>query len=130
MPAIALGLDEVATEATLDGGRHDAEVVLVDAPVEPSDLDTLLAAAFDDPDGGVDGGETALVVAALWVDEEVLHVDDDEDRLGRVDHDTAVVADSIVGVDDEFLVGATRKIEALCVGHIQPLVIAAERDRL
>jgi len=39
-----------------------------------------------------------------------------------------VVADSIVGVDDELALGATRKVKALRRDVVEPLVVSAKGD--
>jgi len=59
------------------------------------------------------------------VDEEVLHVDDDEEGLVRVNDDAAVVADAVIGVDDEFVGAAAGEVEAAGGGVVVPLVVAA-----
>lgn len=87
MPADACERSSVATKTSLHSRRHDAKVVLVDAPVEPSDLDAFLAAALDDFEGRLDCCDAFLMIAASGVDEVVLHVDNDEDGLLRVLHD-------------------------------------------
>jgi hypothetical protein len=59
------------------------------------------------------------------VDEVVLHVDDNEERLLRVDQNTTVVANAVVGVEGDLALAAARQIEALGLGVVEPLVVAA-----
>ena len=125
MPAVALFVGEGFVEPAGDGRGHDFHVVVVDAPVQPAELYALLSALFNHRDEGFDGFDAFRVVAEGRVDEEVLHVDDDEQGLGRIDHDAAVVADAVVGVEDEFAGAAAGEVEAAGRGVVEPLVIAA-----
>jgi hypothetical protein len=59
------------------------------------------------------------------VNEVVLHIDDDEECALRVDQNTAVVADAIVGIEGDLALAAARQIEALGLGVVEPLVVAA-----
>jgi hypothetical protein len=59
------------------------------------------------------------------VDKVVLHVDDDEQSALRVDQNAAVVADAIVGVESDLALAAAGQIEALGLGVVEPLVVAA-----
>lgn len=72
--------------------------MVIDAPVAPEDLNALFAAFLNDLEHGVDSCDTSRVVVVHGVDEEVLHVNHDQDRLGGVDGAPTVVANSIVGV--------------------------------
>jgi hypothetical protein len=102
VPAVALVLSQVAVEAAGDGGRHDLEIVVGDAPVQPAALDTKLLALFNDLEQGLDGSDAAGVVVVHGVDEEVLHVDNDQDGGGGVNGNASVV-------DDTMLAGLVRE---------------------
>lgn len=125
VPAVALLVREGLVEAARDGGRHGAQVGVVDAPVQPADLDAFSSAFLDDADEGLDGFDAFAVVVEGGVDEVVLHVDHDEQGFVRVDHDAAVVADTIVGVKGDFASAAAGEVEAFGFGVVEPLVVAA-----
>lgn len=88
VPAVAKSLCPVVAEATLDSWWHHFEVMLVDAPVEPCDLDAFLAASLDHIESWLDRCDSACVVTTFRVYEVVLHIDDDQDCFGWIDHDT------------------------------------------
>jgi hypothetical protein len=59
------------------------------------------------------------------MDKVVLHIDYNQESPLRVDQNAAVVADAIVGVEGDLALAATRQIEALGLGVVEPLVVAA-----
>lgn len=65
------------------------------------------------------------MVVEVGVDEVVLHVDDDEESALRVDQNTSVVANAIVGIEGDLALAAARQVEALGLGVVEPLVVAA-----
>ena len=125
MPSAAFLVCSTLVEAAGNGGRHDLEVVVCDPPVQPADLYALFPALFEDVDERLHGCDALAVVVEVRVDEVVLHVDDDEKSALRVDQNTAVVADAIVGVEGDLALAAARQIEALGLGIVEPLVVAA-----
>jgi hypothetical protein len=125
VPSTALLVCHAFVEATGDGGRHDLEVMVGDAPVQPADLDALGPALLENFDERLHGRDALAVVVEVWVDKVVLHVDDDEQSALRVDQNAAVVADAIVGVESDLALAAAGQIEALGLGVVEPLVVAA-----
>ena len=121
---------ERLVESSGHGRRHDFEVIFVDAPVQPADLYAFPSALLDHIDQGLDRLDALRVVAEGWMDEEVLHVDNDKERLGRVDLDAAVVADAIVGVDYQSFGSTTREVEAASGRVVEPLIVTAYKKRV
>lgn len=60
--------------------------------------------------------------------EIILHIDDDQDGLSRVDGAAPVVADTVVGIENQFSRGAAREVEAFRRDVVVPLVVAAKGD--
>ncbi|KUI60474.1 hypothetical protein VP1G_07672 [Cytospora mali] len=87
---ILVGCDDGLREAPRHPRRHRRQVRVLQPPVQPDDLDAGLAAVLDGRQQRGDGGEAVRVRTAGWVEEEVLHVDDDEDGLGWGDQDVGV----------------------------------------
>lgn len=130
MPAVTFLVAERLVESSGHGGRHDFEIVFVDAPVQPADLYAFPSAFLDHPDQGLDRLDALRVVAEGRMDEEVLHVDNDKEGFGRVDLDAAVVADAVVGVDYQSFGSAAREVEAASGRVVEPLVVTACRERV
>ena len=125
MPSTAFLVSSVPIEAASDGRRHDLQVVVGDTPVQPAHLYALFPALLEDSDERLDGRDALVVVVEVWVDEVVLHVDDDEQSALRVDQDPTVVADAIVGVESDLALAAARQVEALGLWVVEPLVVTA-----
>jgi GTP:adenosylcobinamide-phosphate guanylyltransferase len=125
VPSTAFLVCHAFVEATGNGGRHDLEIVVGDAPVQPADLYALGPALLEDFDERLHGRDALAVVVEVWVDKVVLHVDDDEQSALRVDQNAAVVADAIVGVEGDLALAAARQIEAFGFRVVEPLVVAA-----
>lgn len=125
MPPTAFLVCHALVEAAGDCGRHDLEVMVGDSPVQPADLYALFPALLEDVDEWLHGRDALAVVVEVWVDKVVLHVDDDEQSALRVDQNTSVVADAIVGVESDLALAAARQIEAFGLGVVEPLVVAA-----
>jgi len=77
IPSNASHLGAVTAKTSLNSGRHDTEIILVDSPVEPNDLDVFFAASLNDLESRLNCCDAFFVVAAGWVDEVVLHVDNE-----------------------------------------------------
>ena len=142
MPAMPMGSDSRLGESTQHCWRHSAKVPLVNSPVEPCYLDAVVSAALNDFQGWLYSLQPFSVIAAIRVNEEVLHIHHYQDSpvncqymtcvlgqshtmgdpLVRINGTTAVVADAIVGIDAQSSVGATREIEAFGDGIKDPLV--------
>jgi hypothetical protein len=125
VPSAALFVRPAFVEATGDGRRHNLQIVVRDAPVQPADLNALLPALFEDLDERFDGLDALAVVVKDGVNKVVLHVDDDKQGAVGIDQDTAVVADAIVGVEGDLALAPAREIEALRLRIIEPLVVSA-----
>jgi hypothetical protein len=125
VPSAALFVRPAFVEATGDGRRHNLQVVVRDAPVQPADLDAFLPALLDDLDERLDGLDALAVVVEDGVDKVVLHVDNDKQGGVGINQDTAVVADAIVGVEGDLALAAAREIEAFRLWIVEPLVISA-----
>lgn len=125
MPSTTFLVCSALVEATGDGGWHHLQVVVCDPPVQPADLYALLPALFEDVGKRLYRSDALDVVVEVRVDEVVLHVDDNEERLLRVDQNTTVVANAVVGVEGDLALAAARQIEALGLGVVEPLVVAA-----
>jgi len=85
VPAVALVLSQVSVETSCNSCRHDFQVVVGDAPVQPAALDSETLALVDNLQERLDGGDTTGVVVVQGVNEEVLHVNDDQDGARRID---------------------------------------------
>jgi len=103
VPPMSLGCHEVAIEAALYSWWHRSEVISVDAPIQPSDLNPFPAASLDDTQGGLNGCDSSGMIATVGMNKVVLEVDDNKDRLGRVNHDTSVMVHAVVCVNDKFV---------------------------
>lgn len=125
VPSTTFLVCSTLVEATGDGGWHDLEVVVCDSPVQPADLYALFPALFEDFDERLHSRDALDVVVEVGVNEVVLHIDDDEECALRVDQNTAVVADAIVGIEGDLALAAARQVEALGLGVVEPLVVAA-----
>jgi hypothetical protein len=125
VPAVAFLVREGFVEAAGDGRWHDFEVVVCDAPVQPRDVDLFCPTFLDDFEEGCEGLDALGVVAEERVDEEVLHVDYDQQRLLRIEHHAAVIANPVIGVDGQFAGAAAGEIEAAGGRVVEPLVVAA-----
>jgi hypothetical protein len=125
VPSAALFVRHAFVEATGDGWRHNLQIVVRNAPVQPADLDPLLPAFFDHLDERLNGLDALAVVVENGVDKVVLHVDNDKQGGVGVNQDTAVVADAIVGVEGDLALAAARKIEAFGFRVVEPLVVSA-----
>lgn len=84
IPANTSHLSTVAAEASLNRRRHNAKIVLVNSPVEPDDLNVFFTASLDNLESGLNCCDAFFVVAAGWMNEVVLHIDDKKDGLLRV----------------------------------------------
>lgn len=85
VPTVTLVLSQVSVETSCDGRGHDLEIVVGDSPVEPAALDSETLALVNDLEERVDGSDTTAVIVVHGVDEEVLHVNYDENSRRRVD---------------------------------------------
>ena len=125
MPSTTFLVCSALVEATGYSWRHDLEIMVCDPPVQPADLYTLFPALFEDVDERLHSCDALNVVVEVGVDEVVLHVDDDEESALRVDQNTSVVANAIVGIEGDLALAAARQVEALGLGVVEPLVVAA-----
>lgn len=126
VPSVASVLHQTPVEASGHGCRHGLEILVVDAPVQPAHLDSLDPALLNDLQQRGNGRDAAGMVMVLGVHKEVLHVDDHKEGLCGIDGTAAVIADTVVGIENEFACGAARQVETLGGDVVIPLVIAAE----
>jgi len=96
VPSAALFVRHAFVEATGDGWGHDFQIVVRDAPVQPTDLYALLPALLEDLDERLNGLDALAVIVKVGVDKVVLHVDDDKQGAVGINQDTAMVSDAVV----------------------------------
>ena len=125
VPSAALLVRHAFVEAAGDGWRHDLEIVIRNAPVEPTDLDTLLPALCDDLDERLDSLDALAVIVEIWMYEVILHIDDYEQGAVRVNQDSAVISDAIICIQRDLALAAAREIEAFRPRIVVPLVVSA-----
>ena len=99
---------QTLTEASLNSRCHLLQVVVSDSPVEPGDLNSFLAASLDDFQCRFNSGNPCGVISIEWVNKVVLHVDHNQDRVTRVNHEAGVVAAFFIALEDHFLLRTPR----------------------